>query len=177
MHFADKRAIPVETRATFAEPIKRRKRSSDHFFKDLGGVADHNRAAGFKKMFFDGFLAALGGVQVDSEQLFAHDGAVDGLEAPHKLFDKVVDLEPGFFFARGIADRESQSHKGAGDRSAIPPHAHARTEGPAQFEGRFPLQAVALAETGKDGLGSRVALFEQGERFFNGVHGTSRKDK
>ena len=175
MHFADKRAIPVETRAPFAEPVKRRKRSTDHFFKDLGGVADHNRAAGFKKMFLDGFLAALGSVQVDSEQLFAHDGAVDGFEAPHKLFDKAVDLEPGLSFACGMADYETQGHKGACDRSAIPPHAHARTEGPAQFEGGFPLQAVVLAETGKDGLGSRVALFEQGDRFFSGVHGTSRE--
>jgi hypothetical protein len=126
-----------------------------------------------KEIVLDGCLPALGSAQVDSEQLPANDGAVDSLEPSHKRFDKVVNLEPSFPFGSSTLDREAQDQESSGDRPAIPPHAHASAEGPAQFAGRFPLQAVVLAETGEDSLGSRVALFEQGDRFFNGVHGTS----
>ena len=144
--------------------------SADHFFEDLGRSADHDRATGSKEIVLHRFFPSPCAAQVDPEQVPAHNTAVHGFKAAHKLFDEVVSLETGFFFTRRIADRETQDHKGSGDRSAVASHAHACTEPAPQFEGRLRFQAEGLAEAGKDGLCSGVTLIKERNRFFDGVH-------
>jgi hypothetical protein len=136
----------------------------------LSSVADHDRANGSKEIISGGLFSAIRGTQVDPEQFPAHDGGVQGFKASSKLSGKIIGLEAGFFFTRGIPDRKTQGHKGPGDGTAIASHAHACAESTAQFKGRLPVEAVNLAETGKDCLGSRVALIKEIDRFFNCVH-------
>jgi hypothetical protein len=143
----------------------------------LSRVADHDRANGSKKIVFHCLFPSFVSARIDSQQFPAHDCAVLGFETARKVLDKIVDFETGVFFTCRVADSEAQDQERAGDRSAVSSHAHARAEGAAQLKGCIAIQAVLLAETGKDGLRSCVTLLKKGQCGFHFLHEKSLRKR